>query len=495
MKESPAVRLVFKIMLGVMMVVAVLLAIHSYLVVEREINLFRDDMDLHAYLLGKVLSTSVNDIWKAISPERVEKIIEDANRSEDLVQVRWVWLDVPPDDPDAPHAKIDDLEPIRQGRELIIPEYTYRGAAYHISYFPVNVDSTRLSALELLQPLAPMNSYIHTTVVRKIILYLAFLLVGGGMVWSLGIRLVGHPVHALVEQAHEVGQGNFEARNDFEHVNDEIGVLAHGLNDMVRDLRVTQERLEKETSKRIAAIEQLNHAERLATVGKLASGLAHELGTPLNVVAGRAEMIASEEIDRADVIDSATVIRNQAERMTGIIRQLLDFARSKSLEKHAEIISKPVNNVVHMLSTIAGQNKIKLNVLQAENPPQVVIDAAQIQQVLSNLIINAIHAMPGGGTITIQYGQRTAEPPAELKLDEREFAFIDVIDTGVGIPEENLSQIFTPFFSTKQVGEGTGLGLSIAHGIVKEHGGWLWVTSTPGEGSTFTIYLPIGGRA
>ena len=302
-------------------------------------------------------------------------------------------------------------------------------------------------------------------------------------------------MHTLVNQARLVGEGDLTARNELEHIGDEIGELAVGLNDMVDNLHLAQSRLEEETSRRLAAMEQLNHAERLATVGKLASGMAHELGTPLNVVAGRAKMIATEEMSQSEVLDSAVVIQNQAERMTGIIRQLLDFARTRTLEKRCEKLGAPVDNVIHMLSPIAAQSKVEFDVRQDGHSPDVEIDVGQIQQVLSNLIINAIHAMPQGGRITVRYGQRLATPPSGQDDPATEFAFLEVVDTGVGIPMENLSRIFTPFFSTKQVGEGTGLGLSIAHGIVKEHGGWLTAESTVGEGSTFSIYLPIGDGA
>jgi two-component system NtrC family sensor kinase len=486
------VKLAYKIMAAVMLVFAVLLAIHSYLVFQRELGLFRDDMELHAYLLGSVLASSVRDIWVANGPERVQSIIEDANRSEQLVQVRWVWFDVPPGNASAPRVKIEDLSGLRRGEELLFPEYRWEGSDYHISYFPVIVDGGRLSALELSEPLAPMRSYIWTTVVRKIVLFVAFLIIGGVFVWWLGIRLVGRPVHTMIDQARSVGEGDLTVRNDLGHASDEIGELAKGLNDMVEDLRLARARIEEETSKRLAAIEQLNHAERLATVGKLASGLAHELGTPLNVVAGRAKMIAGESMSTSEIADSATVIASQADRMTGIIRHLLDFARSRPPEKHSAKLSQPVNNVVKLLSPIATERSIELHVQASSDSPDVEVDVDQIQQVLSNLIVNAIHAMPDGGRITIQCGRRPVTPPADHGGNESDFAYIDVIDTGVGIPEENLSQVFTPFFSTKQVGEGTGLGLSIAHGIVQEHGGWLAAESKVGHGSKFSIYLPIG---
>ena len=485
-------RLVLRIMAGVMVVMALLLAVHSYLVVNREIAQFRDDMDLHAYLLGTVLSTSVSDVWNSVGSERARSIVADANRSEALVRVRIVRFDVPPGDPATPLADRDSLSVLRQGKEVLLPEYSYHGSKYHIAYFPVTLDSGRPCALELSQPLASMQRYTRITIIHKIALFIAFLVVGGGLLWWFGVVFVGRPIRALVSQAQAVGSGDLDANNQLEQSGDEIGALARGLNRMVSDLRAARTRLEKETEQRIAAVEQLNHAERLSTIGKLASGLAHELGTPLNVVAGRAKMIADAEMKPSEVLDSAAVIRQQAERMTRLIRQLLDFARREPRTVRQEELKQPVDQAVHTLAPLASQHRIDIKTEVDGEPPRVRIDTAQIQQVLSNLIVNAIHAMPGGGQILVRYGRRPAEPPADHGHPPGTYAFVEVIDSGVGIPEEDFSRIFAPFYSTKGVGEGTGLGLWIAHGIIKEHGGWVTVNSSVGAGSTFSIYLPLG---
>jgi signal transduction histidine kinase len=479
-------------MTGVMLVVAILLAIHSYLVVTREVAQFRKDMNLHAYLLGTVLATSVSDLWNSVGPESADDIIADANRSEQLVRVRLVWFDEAAGDPDAPLVGIENLSAIAGGREVIFPDYSIEGEKYHVSYFPVSIDTARPCALELSQPLAPVYRYTRISIIQKVALFITFLIIGGGLVWWLGIVFVGRPIRELVGQAHAVGQGDLAADNQLERSHDEIGALAKGLNQMVTDLRAARVRLDEETSQRIAAVEQLNHAERLSTIGKLASGLAHELGTPLNVVAGRAKMIADGQVPEAEVVDSASIIRQQAERMTGLIRKLLDFARSESGAKQVGSIATPVEQVVQMLSPLASQRKVTLTVEGEPDPPRVSVNSSQIQQVFSNLIINAVHAMPDGGEVVIRYGRRQAVPPADHAGPEVVFAFAEVVDSGVGISEEDLSRIFAPFYSTKQVGEGTGLGLSIAHGIIREHGGWIAVESEVGKGSTFTVYLPLG---
>jgi signal transduction histidine kinase len=123
-------------------------------------------------------------------------------------------------------------------------------------------------------------------------------------------------------------------------------------------------------------------------------------------------------------------------------------------------------------------------------PVRANVDASQIEQALTNLVINAVHAMPKGGTITVATRNTSAAPPGNPEV-ERECAVIEVADEGEGIPQEHIDRIFEPFFTTKGVGEGTGLGLSVTHGIIEDHDGWMTATSVPGKGSTFTLYLPV----
>jgi signal transduction histidine kinase len=205
-------------------------------------------------------------------------------------------------------------------------------------------------------------------------------------------------------------------------------------------------------------------------------------------------MIADGDMSQPDILESAGVIRQQAERMTNLIRKLLDFARRSPQEMRPENLAHSAEQVTHMLSPLAAERKVTIVNEGDSEIPTVQINVAQIQQVLSNLIVNAIHAMPDGGCIKVRCGVRQVQPPADHGGPAGNYAFVEVTDEGIGIPEENLSRIFTPFFSTKQVGEGTGLGLSVAHGIIKEHGGWITVKSTVGEGSTFSIFLPLGGN-
>ncbi len=303
-----------------------------------------------------------------------------------------------------------------------------------------------------------------------------------------GIRIVGRPLERLIAKTKRVGEGDFSGPVNLKR-HDELGQLADSLNQMCDQLATQQDQIEEEATARLAAMQQLRHADRLKTVGRLAAGIAHELGTPLNVVSGRAELIATGKLSNDDVKASAAAIKTEADKITEIIRQLLDFAR-RSTPQHAAIdLRHVIKQTVALLSSLAEKQQIQIHVDGVDQPQVAQVDARQIQQVLTNILINAIHAMPQGGEVTVTLRCETATPPDQVQSEPQEYVCIAVQDEGSGIGQEHLGQIFEPFFTTKDVGEGTGLGLSIAYGIVQEHGGWIDVVSQPDRGSCFTIYL------
>jgi two-component system NtrC family sensor kinase len=263
------------------------------------------------------------------------------------------------------------------------------------------------------------------------------------------------------------------------------------MNQMCEQLAASREAVRKETEARISALEQLRHTERLATLGRLSSGIAHELGTPLNVVSGRAKLIIEENLKMEDIIECSKIIKDQAERMTKLIRQLLDFARRRAPQKSWIDLKNLSAQVLQMLKPTAEKQNVMLELFKNEDIPLVSIDPFQIQQVLINLAMNGIQAMPKGGHLEIGLHRISACHPTLNRSMEQNFVAIYVKDEGEGISENNINHLFEPFFTTKNVGEGTGLGLSIAYGIIREHGGWIDVKSKVGEGSCFIIYIPL----
>ncbi len=483
-------RLAFKLTIFIMIIMAVLLVIHGTLVVEREIDLFKQNMELHANLVGDIVIASLPDILQSNDIDRLEEFIENVNLSEKRLQVYLVHFDSSAADLRQPRINIKDISRLLQGKEIMTEGIDYDGDQALFAYFPIPRQFGHLMAIEVSESLTPMKDYIKNTIYRKVILFLAMVVFGSLLVLWLGARMVGQPVSEMAGLAGRVSEGDFSGSVPTHNKRDELAYLASGLNEMVEKLDISRKRLEEETAKKLETIEQLHHSERLATVGKLASGLAHELGTPLNVVSGRARMISSGDMNDDEIRECAEIIDEQSVRMTKILRQLLDFARRRTPEKIPSDIKETIEGAVTLLRPTASSKKIDLKVETIGEFPSLKIDPGQIQQVLSNMVMNAVHAMPDGGDITISVEKSEATPPPELNTSQREFIRIRVTDQGLGIPEKDINRIFTPFFSTKGVGEGTGLGLSISHGIISEHGGWIDVTSQLGKGSEFSIFLP-----
>ncbi|MFH0883818.1 MAG: ATP-binding protein [bacterium] len=224
--------------------------------------------------------------------------------------------------------------------------------------------------------------------------------------------------------------------------------------------------------------QQLRHADRLATIGQLAAGVAHQLNDPLGNILGFAELAkkvhslprqAADDLDR--IIDASLNARE-------VIRKLMLFARQMPPERTRFFFDKIVQDSLQFFDSLCARQGIEL-VRDLHNADRTVLaDETQLRQVLINLVVNAIQAMEDGGTLTVR------------TWDEEKGVFLEVVDTGVGIAKELQEQIFVPFFTTKDVDEGTGLGLAIVHGIVRTHGGEIIVRSAPGKGSSFQVRLP-----
>jgi PAS domain S-box-containing protein len=223
--------------------------------------------------------------------------------------------------------------------------------------------------------------------------------------------------------------------------------------------------------------EQLRRTELLAELGTLASGMAHEIGTPMNVILGRAEF-AMRRIDDDRAKQSLETIVTQVERITKIMNQFLTFARRRPAVRRLVALKDVIDDSLEMLHERLAHHGVNVVAELPEHMPLVRADPDQISQVLLNLFINALHAMSEGGTLKV-----TVKP-------EPDAVVLMIADTGHGIPRENLGKIFTPFFTTKEVGKGTGLGLTVVHGIIQDHGGSIAVESEPGKGTTFTVRLP-----
>lgn len=359
-----------------------------------------------------------------------------------------------------------------------------------VTYLPVIVKGELVGALEVSGPLTERDNQFRAELWQilgrtSLAVLAAFLAVA-----VAGFYFVGRPMRRLVAKARRIGAGDLSGPLDLRQ-RDEVGVLASEINQMCERLALAQTRVAEETQRRLDASEQLRHADRLTTVGKLASGVAHELGTPLNVVSGRAKMILRGQVQGAELAESAQAIVDQAERMTNIIKQLLGFARRRQPQRRRESLRGVAERTLALLAPMAQKSGIACRMVHSDPEPFGEIDVSLIEQALTNLVVNAIQAMPKGGVLTIRTCEEAVSPPAGLAAAAGTYAALHVEDTGVGMAPEELRHAFEPFFTTKDVGSGTGLGLSVAHGIVRDHGGWIAATSATDKGSRFSIYLPL----
>ncbi len=251
--------------------------------------------------------------------------------------------------------------------------------------------------------------------------------------------------------------------------------------------------VKRDVSHEIELEAQLHQAQKMEAVGKLAGGVAHDFNNLLQVILGRSQILLARASEDSPDRESLKGIIDASERAAGLTRQLLAFGRRQLLERRVLDPNRLVSEHVRMLGRLLGE-QVSLSVRLGENVGHVLSDRTQLEQVLMNLCVNARDAMPDGGKIVISTNDVVRElldPKGGPAQQTERFAAVLVSDTGVGIEPENIDRVCEPFFSTKQPGQGSGLGLATVYGIIKQHGGQLEIESTPGEGTTFRILLPV----
>ncbi len=343
----------------------------------------------------------------------------------------------------------------RAERAAVEPRLRTEGARL-ISEAQAMVDRERLA----------VGAMLRTSMVAAVgflSLMLLVMVLFGGFV----IRAVVRPLDRFVDYVARIADGDYTPIRPARRYRDEFSRLAMAFNRMLGEILTRQE--------------QLVQSGKMAAVGTLTSGIAHELNNPLNNIGLTVEALSEDfdgytDADKRRMLDQ---IYTQVERASSTVRNLLDFTRKDRSAFTALDVSDAVRSAVRLVSNEAMLAGVGWTVDLNGNLPPVRANPNDLQQVFINLFLNAIQAMATGGELSI-----VAHPDAEG------FVRVDVSDTGVGIPAEHLEEVFDPFFTTKQPGEGTGLGLSVSHSIVEKHGGRIVVESEPGRGTTFSVFLP-----
>ena len=419
----------------------------------------------------RIFDRTLEDINSAISDRAAATLIPQAELEQVLKTGETIvrYLDVPS----------------RPAAYAILPLKTRRGAT--------------IGVLEVVHVATRAQRQIRGAT-REQVLRLSLLSLTIALVIWLTVRVsIRRPIAELMQTALAFGRGDLSRRLALRR-RDEIGQLASAFNGMAESLQAAQAQLLAEAQGRLELERQVQQAQKLAAVGRLASEVAHEIGTPLNIVSGRAEVIQKGLPSDHPLSRHLTTILGQIERITGIIRQLLEYARPRRPALLPVAAAGLFRRTAELLEPMARQRRVTIQAQVPEPLPPILADPDQLQQVLLNLATNALDATPPGGEIRLAArleDPETADPRPGVARGHPDdpFLIIEVSDTGRGMPRDRLEQIFEPFFSTKGRRGGTGLGLPIVEDIVRAHRAGIEVRSAEGAGTTVVLRWPLAAHS
>jgi two-component system, NtrC family, sensor kinase len=520
----------FKVSLYLVLVLAAVMGLFVVLLVQQEREDQLRTQVRHMAQMSQVIERSTRHAMLLNEPGIVDKIIEDIGKHEEIRRVRVLGKDGiiahsnfvaeigQPIDTEAEHCSLchqgdetlTDLPKDKRWRifddadgrqllgnmELIRNEASCAGSKCHES---PNVQSV-LGVVDITYSMAEINETIKAHVVDMITVSIAFILLVSISVGWLLHRLIYVPLRDLDNAARRLASGNFDhpipVRGD-----DEFGSLASSSNRMMVALKKSRSELEewvhtlgqkvRERTEELRLAEaEVARSEKLASIGQLAAGIAHELNNPLTGVLTFTHLLRRKMPEGSQDAEDLDLVIRETKRCASIIRRLLDFARDKPPEKAAVDLNRLIEETVRFVERSAALQDIDIGTELDPQLPPLQVDADLIKQLLMNLLVNAQQAIADDGHIQVT-SRLLPSRPAGGDAAAGPVVEIAVSDTGCGIPEDNLERIFDPFFTSKEVGKGTGLGLSVSYGIVKSHGGQIEVESAVGHGSTFRVFLPV----
>jgi len=515
--------------LTIALTVAVLLFIT--LVVRHQRDQLLSEAANHVNQLSEIITKSTRFAMLQNQPTYVDRIIQDVAKQENIAKVRIfskegriIHSTYPPEIGEKVDRKGEACflchqseKPLEQvpsnsrwrifaapggGRmlgsmEVIRNEPSCSSASCHVH----SKAQTVLGVLDINYSLVHIDGAMQRNAITIVVFSLGFVIIAAFCVSFFVHRWVYLPLRDLEAGAKRLSLGNLEQLIPVRS-GDEFGQLAASFNFMTVALKNSQEQLrewahtleqkvaERTEKLRIAQAEGMRR-EKLASVGLLAAGIAHELNNPLTGVLTFSHLIRKKIPDGSQEAEDLDLVIQETKRCATIIRRLLDFAREKTPEMKFADLNRIIEDTARFIERPAHLSDIEITMDLDRDLPPVWVDEDLIKQVIVNMLVNAQHAIEQQGRIVIRSRRlpeaRSPEPGAKpVPMVE-----ISIIDSGCGIPEKDLLRIFDPFFTTKEVGKGTGLGLSVSHGIVRAHGGAIEVESTVGEGTTFRVYLPV----
>lgn len=484
----------------------------------------------HVTQLSQVISKSTRYAMLLDEPEIVDKIIEDIGKQEGIKSVRVLSKEGriahsnnEPEVGQRINKKAEACILCHEGKQALaeIPNHkTWRifkdadgiqllgnmqvirnePSCHTASCHEHSKDQTVLGVVDITYSLDVINQTMREHVVKMIVTSIGFILLVSISVGWLLHRLIYVPLKDLETGSKKLASG------DYDHVipvrdDDEFGSLARSSNLMMAAIKKSRQDLEewvqtleqkvKERTEELHLAEaEVARGEKLASIGQLAAGIAHELNNPLTGVLTFTSLMRRKMSDGSQDADDLDLVIRETKRCASIIRRLLDFAREKVPEKKMVNLNNLVEDTVRFVERSAALQKIEITLDLDPDLPEILVDSDLIKQVIMNMLVNAKQAIEENGNIWVETRLHRARKMPESGDESVPTVEFSISDTGCGIPEANLTRIFDPFFTSKEVGKGTGLGLSVSYGIIKSHGGEIKVESTVGEGTTFRIFLP-----
>jgi two-component system, NtrC family, sensor kinase len=528
--EMSPKSLKFKVSLYLTLVLVAVMMLFVLLLVQQERGEQLRTTVTHMEQLSQVIARSTRHAMMLDEPDVVDKIIEDIGKQDGIQRVRVLRKDgviahsnFPPEigkriDKEAEHCSYchegdkvlteipnhkkwrifdsADRQQLLGNMEVIRNEPSCSTAACHEHPASQSV----LGVVDITYSLGEINRTMKAHVVNMVAVSIGFiLLISISAGWLLH-RMIYVPLGDLAKGAQRISSGNFDKAIPVRS-EDEFGSLARSSNTMMAALKKSRQELQewvqtleqkvnRRTQELRLAEAEVARGEKLASIGQLAAGVAHELNNPLTGVLTFTHLLRKKMPEGSQDADDLDLVIRETKRCASIIRRLLDFAREKTPEKELVDLNQLVDETVRFVERSAALQRVAIETQLDPGLPRLYVDADLIKQVVMNILVNAQQAIAERGNIIVRsrllQGKRLASCPDEsVPVVE-----IAISDTGCGIPEANLQRIFEPFFTSKEVGKGTGLGLSVSYGIVRAHGGEIEVESNVGEGTTFRVYLP-----
>jgi signal transduction histidine kinase len=454
----------------------------TFLTIRSQRNLLLTQLGERAKAGISLMELSVSGALYKLDTYRLETIASEAKA---LPNVVYAYIfdregrivgDYHPDQRDLFSTFTDDLGKKIIKSTSVLLNVDYDKQVLDISK-PVKLGHDKLGGIRLGFDLKPILKELQDVTFGAVSIAFGIFLIGSAVLFVIIISMT-KPIEQLTTAAKRIEEGDLQHRVKIER-EDEIGTLAKAFDQMAERLAKRERELKESQA-------VLRRADRLSSLGLLTAGLAHEIRNPLVAIRTFTQLLPERYEDAEFREGFQGLALKEVDRICGLINDLLSFARPSKPNVKPENINEVADNIARILETQAKEKSVEIVRNFGQDLPKVWIDREQMKQVFMNVILNAIQAMKDGGSIVITTSL-SARSDGELI---REYVQIEIRDTGVGIPEENLEHIFDPFFTSKD--EGSGLGLAVSHQIVQEHGGFMTVESQLGKGTAFFVHVPIG---